>query len=291
MLAFITSLRHPQNSADYSRVESLLRATLRSIAQQTSDDYVVIVVGNQKPSFEFRPTEHFVAVDFPPPAPPTGPKTARAPFVWDKGTKIGIGLVAAREFQPDRVMVFDADDFIHRDVVKRTAGSPSHPGWVIDRGWIYSKERNAYRAVKRFNRVCGSCHILPFESYGVSEELTVESTQSEVADAFGERLEAMLGAHRGGREWHASRGRILEPIGFAAAAYQVDTGENHSGAGLLGFARPLNRRMIDDFGIVSQYGPMSTWWRSIGPSAFWGAAVSAARFVRRAGRRLARIGR
>ena len=35
MLAFITSLRHPDNSSDYARVELLLMGTLRSIEQQT----------------------------------------------------------------------------------------------------------------------------------------------------------------------------------------------------------------------------------------------------------------
>ena len=35
MLAFITTLRHPQNSVDYSRVEQLLLDTLNSVAQQS----------------------------------------------------------------------------------------------------------------------------------------------------------------------------------------------------------------------------------------------------------------
>ena len=33
MLAFITTLRHPQNAADYGRVEALLQDTLASLTQ------------------------------------------------------------------------------------------------------------------------------------------------------------------------------------------------------------------------------------------------------------------
>ena len=44
MLAFITTLRHPQNSADYGRVESLLQDTLSSLTRQSSEEYTVIIV-------------------------------------------------------------------------------------------------------------------------------------------------------------------------------------------------------------------------------------------------------
>lgn len=84
MPAFVTSLRHPNNSADYDRVEVLLQDTLASITRQTCDDYVIIIVGNRKPSFDL------------------------------PGTKVGVGLVAAREFDPEYVMQVYADDFVHR---------------------------------------------------------------------------------------------------------------------------------------------------------------------------------
>jgi hypothetical protein len=71
VLAFVTSLRHPDNASDYGRVEELLRRTLRSIAQQTSDDYIVIVVGNRAPSFALPPRARFVYVDFPAAPEPT----------------------------------------------------------------------------------------------------------------------------------------------------------------------------------------------------------------------------
>ena len=68
MLAFITTLRHPHNSADYGHVEALLQDTLASLTQQTSDDYVVIIVGIRRPAFPLPERVVFVEVDFPPPS-------------------------------------------------------------------------------------------------------------------------------------------------------------------------------------------------------------------------------
>ncbi|MGW9113325.1 glycosyltransferase family A protein [Microbacterium sp. NPDC055683] len=288
MLAFITSLRHPQNSADYRRVEELLRLTLASTANQTSDDYVVIVVGNVRPSFELPPRVHFVPVDFPAPAPATGPRTDRAPFVWDKGTKIGIGLAAAREHSPDHVMIFDADDFVHRDLAAFLSGRKDDRGWVVDRGWMYSRARNAYRAQNAFNRICGTCHILPYSAYGIPDDLTVTSTQEQVAEAFGERLEAMLGAHHGAVEWHAARGRTLHAIPFRAAVYHVDTGENHSGKAMTGVARPYGRALRRDFAIDASLGAGATWWSALRPAAI---AQSVSDSTYRNRRRAARFAR
>ncbi|GAA1510636.1 hypothetical protein BJ978_000142 [Agromyces terreus] len=265
MLAFVTSLRHPQNSANYARVEVLLRETLVSVTSQTNSDFVVIVVGNKRPSFELPDGVHFVEVAFPPPAPANGPRTARAPFVWDKGTKIGIGLIKARDFSPDHVMIFDADDFVHAELAEFVAARRLHTGWVIDQGWIYSRRRNAYRAQGVFNRTCGTSFILPFDAYGVPNQLRTTADQREVADAFGDRLESILGAHRNALEWFAAHGRVLEPFPMRAAVYHVDTGENHSGKAMKGLARPLNRRFSSDFGIRSHLGPLRTLWRSLGP--------------------------
>ncbi|MEV8370931.1 hypothetical protein [Microbacterium sp. NPDC064584] len=281
MLAFITSLRHPQNSADYGRVESLLRETLVSVTEQTSDDFVVIVVGNQRPQFVLPDKVHFVPVEFDPPAPPNGPRTDRAPFVRDKGTKIGIGLLAAREFSPDHVMIFDADDFVHAELAEYVGARKGHSGWMIDRGWMYSRARNAYRRQNDFNRTCGTCYILPYEAYEVPTDLDVSATQQEVVDGFGERLEAMLGAHRHAVEWHRARGRTLEPLPMRAAVYHVDTGENHSGKAMTGVARPLGPRIRRSFRISPQRGPVSTIWSSVGPVAIWESVSTRSRVTAR----------
>jgi len=267
VLAFVTTLRHPHNSADYDRVEALLRDTLASVTRQTCSDYVVIIVGNRKPSFALPARTQFVEVDFSPPSLDGAPQTGKAPGVWDKGTKVGVGLIAAREFGPEYVMQVDADDFVHRDLVSFVSGHPGHPGWVLKRGVMYSRSRNCYTLQRKLFRICGSSFIVPLDAYEVPEDLTVNATQQQIAAAYGDGLEQVLGNHRYSLEWRQDRGRVLEPLPFSGAAYQVDTGENHSGNELLGPALPYRPHLERDFGINASKGAVSTVWSSVGPAA------------------------
>jgi len=266
MLAFITTLRHPHNSANYRRVESLLQSTLESLNRQTSDDYIAIIVGNHRPSFPLPRKAVFVGVDFPPPSDVHGPRTGRAPVIWDKGTKTAIGLVAARDHQPDYVMAIDADDFVHRDVAAFVRDHDGDEGWVVKRGWVYSRARNAYRLRRRFYRVCGTSFIIPFDAYGVPAGLTVSSTQREIAEAFGERLEQIL-EHGYAFDYWRKHGRTLRPLPFPGAVYHMDTGENHSDNQLFGPALPYRSHLYRDFAIRPSRSPASSVWAAIGPAA------------------------
>ena len=272
MIAFVTSLRHPQNSADYGKVESLLAETLRSVCAQDDDDYIVIIVGNRRPAFELPPKVRFVEVDFPAPAPPSGPQTDLTSFVWDKGTKIGLGLIAAREHNPDYVMIFDADDYVSRRLVSFARANATRPGWVVSQGWIYSHSAGVYREIRDFHRTCGTCHVVTFDAYAVPTDLTLDATQQQISAAYGERLSRILGAHRNARTWFAENGWELAPLPFHGAVYNVDTGENHSGKALTGLARPAGRAFEAEFGVVAPGTVVSRLVAAIGPKAFFDTA-------------------
>jgi hypothetical protein len=265
MLAFITSLRHPKNAAEYGRVEAYLQDTLASVANQSIDDFVVIVVGNQRPSFTLPKNTHFVEVNFPAPSDHLGPQTGAAPGLWDKGTKLGVGLLAAREFEPNYVMFFDADDFVHRGLAAFTRDHPGHHGWVLRRGWIYSRTRNAYAPRYRLFRICGTSYIVPYSAHNVPVNLPVMASQAEVAKAFGdERLERVMAGHRYALEWWRTNGIELNALPFPGAVYHVDTGENHSGMVLAGPALPYRSNLLADFGIRPSRPPMKTLWSAFG---------------------------
>jgi hypothetical protein len=268
MIAFVTSLRHPQNSADYGKVESLLEETLTSVCAQDDDDFVVIIVGNQRPAFPLPARVEFVHVDFPAPAPPSGPQTDLKSFVWDKGTKIGLGLIAAQEYAPDYIMIFDADDYVSNRLVSFTKANSGQAGWVIERGWIYSHSAGVFRQVREFNRTCGTCHIVSVDAYAIPADLTRDATQDEISAAYGERLPRILGAHRDARTWLSEAGWNLMPLPFHGAVYNVDTGENHSGKALTGISRPAGRRFESEFGVRAPGTPTSRFLVALGPRAF-----------------------
>lgn len=263
MIAFITSLRNPLNSDSYERVEKLLMETLASVCAQTDKDFVVIVVGNRAPTFALPNKVHFVPVDFPPTSAVAGPRTEIGPFVWDKGTKIGVGLAFARQFKPDQVMIFDADDFVSNRIAEYANARPSADGWVIADGWMYSGSRKVFRKIQDFNRVCGTCYVIPFAAYAVPEDLAVNATQQDIAEAFGDRLYRILGAHREAVAWHREHGRHLEPLPFRGAVYHVDTGENHSGYSMQGIGRPSTPSLRREFGVPDKSSLLASLWRSI----------------------------
>ena len=254
MLAFVTSLRHPDNARDYAQNELLLQGTLHSIAQQTSDAYIVIVVSNVPLSFPLPDRVVSITVNFPSPTPP-GAHPSYADVVWDKGTKLGIGLIAARDYTPDYVMVVDADDFVHRDLVAFTVRHAGSSGWYISKGWRYSGVRNVFRSLRAFHLQCGSAYIMPLEAYAIPPEASIAIGQGEVLDVFGDRLATILGSHMKVVPWGKKNGYPLMPLPFRGAVHHVDTGENHSGGTLSGVARGLSDEMRAIYGIPSSTRP------------------------------------
>jgi hypothetical protein len=281
VIAFVTSLRHPQNSDDYPRVEALLHDTLRSLTAQDHPDFAVFVVGNKMPAFPMPDKVHFVPVDFPPPTPTRGPKSPREVFVWDKGTKIGVGLIAARELRPDHVMIVDADDYVHRGLAGFVARRPNAPGWALTKGYVYSRARQTVRRQRKFNHACGTSHVVRFDAYQVPDGLDPQASQVQVADAYGERLQEVLGAHHDAAAWFARNGFPLARLPFRGAVYQVDTGENHSGSTLRGLSVPVSERFSATFGVPRRDDQGETAWRALGPRAAAEQVSDLSRKIRR----------
>lgn len=274
MLVFITSLRHPDNSTDYGRVEGLLRDTLTSLTSQDSDDYRVIVVGNREPSFPLPEKVQFLTCDFPPPARAVGVHPEINALIRDKGSKLGLALIAARPLDPDHVMVVDADDYVSRRIVSTVAAGPADQGWVVADGWKYASHRGTIKPRPDFYQRCGTCLVVPYSAYGVPPELGLDATQDEIVQAYGRTLTKALGKHKGTREWLEARGLRIEPFGFRAAVYHVDTGENHSGSALPGFTLPATRAFEAEFGVTSSVPLPLRCWHAFGPVAAWGFVLS-----------------
>ncbi len=279
MLAFITSLRHPRNSADYGRVELLLRQTLTSLTAQDNRDFRVFVVGNRLPQFELPPAVQFLPVDFPPPTDMPGPQTGREAVLRDKGTKLAVGLLAAAGQQPCHLMFVDADDYVSRRLAGLAAACPQAPGWVINDGYVYSASSQLVKPVDRFNERCGSSLLLRSSLFDLPD-LPLTSTQDELIDGFGEfTIRDLFGSHRAAVAHFADAGNPLTPVPFPGAVYRVDTGENHSGASLAGFGRPVSGHLHREFGLAVS---------SSDPQALAASARSAARMVGIVGRAVGR---
>ena len=248
MLAFVTSLRHPLNSRDYSRVESLLMDSIHSILRQDDPHFGVWVVGNKRPA-GLPSSVTWVEVGYPPPSRERSPMTGVPAVLIDKGTKLVVGLIAAMQSRPDHVMCFDADDLVSRRLASLSTAAPGAPGWRVTSGWRWASERKAVRRQPDFHRHCGTGLIVRSDLYAVPASLAANASQAEIAATLGARLHRHFGSHLHLGDDLAARGIELAEVPFSGALYRVGTGENHSGISLGGLGRPISRRVADEFGV------------------------------------------
>ncbi|MGN7977333.1 hypothetical protein ACTJJ4_07135 [Microbacterium sp. 22195] len=242
-LAFVTSLRHPHNSRDYRAVEEQFAAGLASWMRQTSPRFAVIVVANRRPPLADDPRIRFVQVDFPPPSNVAGPRTGLAAVVRDKGTKLAVGLAAARDAGARHVMFVDDDDFVSNRLAAFVAQHPDAAGWTFTDGWRINVERRALRAHHGdFHLQCGSSHIVRTDL--LPEVPAGAPTQEQLYAALGDRLERWLGSHM-----HIHDDIELAPLPFPGALYRVGQAEAHSGNSLSGWSRPVSASVAREFGV------------------------------------------
>ena len=164
-------------------------------------------------------------------------------------------------------MIVDADDLVHRGLAGFVAQHPRAPGWVLTDGYIYSRSRQTFRRQRAFHHACGTSHVVRYDAYAVPHHLDVRASQSQVADAYGERMYRILGSHHDAASWLSANGWTLDQLPFRGAVYQVDTGENHSGHTLRGLSMPATRRFEETFGPPPRNEHAQAIWQALGPRA------------------------
>ncbi len=228
MLLFLTSIWHPQNAHSYTHVLSLLEDTLRSVCNQTSDDFRVIVVCNDTaPTLKFtHPNIEFVTVHFPPQGGTqhTGDNAVRI----DRGSKCAYGLWKARQYKPDHVMFFDCDDFVSNKIAAFVGEHKDAVGWAIDNGYEFRDDSpdELTPTPGWFDIECGTSRIIKFSLIQFPQSLPDAPAEDDILNAFGERYVTMfIGSHCHTDEFLGKNSRRSLP--FPGAVYRINTGENH----------------------------------------------------------------
>ncbi len=253
MFVFVSPVRHPNNAHSYSRVEELLKHTAASITNSTSDQYRYIVVCCQAPqNCESHPNVEYHVVDFPPPGEGRAGSVSIEAVRRDKGVKILAGIMKAREYGAEYIMIADADDFVHRDLVAFCSENSGCNGWYVDKGLMYRDGGAVIGDLDDFNSFCGTSVILnmkliePF----IDPSLTPRSSESEIFDKTDEEfLTFILGSHRPVVEFFEKRGQPLAPLPFRAAVWLTDSGESHSTIKFNRLPRIVSGAEIEEFGL------------------------------------------
>ena len=209
MLVFIIPIKSPKVATSWSGVCKLFERTLRSICNQTSSNFRVVVVCNEIPQIKFsHPNVEYLKVDFPVPKPTYGAKGD------DKAKKIAAGLISVRDLQPTYIMPVDPDDCISNKIASFVEQYPNSNGWYVDSGYEYDDGSNKI-AIKKsgFNKICGSCNIINYQLFYVPD--TLLPYEQIIFDRF-------TNGHPAAKGDLAARGTPIEALPFAGAVFVRD---------------------------------------------------------------------
>jgi len=177
MLVFVIPLKSSQVAKDWDFVCQLFERCLKSVCNQTSDKFRVIVVCHEKPNISFsHPYITYIEVDYPLPNQQLKDLNLEQEVDWrgaetfskdiDKGRKLLTGLAYAEKFSPSHVMVVDADDCVSKNLAKFVEENANCNGWYIKSGYLYHESRQFLQVkFKDFNQTCGSSVIIKYELY------------------------------------------------------------------------------------------------------------------------------
>jgi hypothetical protein len=159
-LVFLIPLASRRVRSYWPTACTYLQQTLRSIRNSASENYRVVVAGNEEPELEmgFDSRIHFVSFNNPFPSH----ASHRAALRLDKLAKIDAAWKYAKSnWQPKYVMKLDADDFISSRLVGWLNDAGREAGYLIQHGWFWrSGARYLIQRTEYLDRVCGSCLII-----------------------------------------------------------------------------------------------------------------------------------
>lgn len=245
MLVFIIPLKSPQFSNSWERVTQLFERCIKSVCNQTSPNFRVIVVCHEKPKIEFNHSHiTYITVDFSP-ANETNPV---AQGDTDKGRKILKGLIYARQFCPTHTMAVDADDCVSKKLAKFIQQHPDSDGWFTNKGYKY-QEGSKYIYIKRnnFYKMCGTCNITRYDLNYLPEI-------AEYNRGYGYYRYYI--DHAKVRDILKNKAKAIKSLPFPGAVYILETGENlFDNSKRLRFSifnrKLLNQSIRDEFGLYN----------------------------------------
>ena len=154
---------------------------------------------------------------------------------YDKLRKSHRGLLAAADGGAEFIMVCDADDLIHRDLVRTVERHRPKHGFFVERGYGYHAAARRLFAIDHLPKVCNTAHVLRFESAGIPTSM----------DRSEERASVLLHVTHGEiRDEMGRRGTPLNVYPERGVVYLVAHGGNNSGLRPTGYsARRLRLRV------------------------------------------------
>jgi hypothetical protein len=210
MMVFIIPVKSKQAATSWSELCKLFERSLRSVCSQSSSEFRVIVVCNERPEIAFHhPQVQYLDVDFP---VPEANYNAR---VNDRAKRVVAGLLAVRDLNPSHVMSVDADDCISRQIAEFVSQNPNANGWYVNSGYEY-EEGSQKISIRRkdFHKICGTCNIVNYRLFHLPRKM---APYHELTG-----YDRFLGGHPLAKGDLAERGTPIEPLPFPGVIFIRD---------------------------------------------------------------------
>ena len=219
MLIFIIPVKSKLASNSWATVSSLFERTLRSVCNQTSPNFRVIVVCHEKPfiSFEHESVK-YITVDFPPPDLIGDPTENRTRKQTDRAKKLWLGLVYAESLNPSHIMFVDSDDCISRRLAAHVDENSQNNGWYISRGFEYPSKGEIVYPKSKFYTKCGTSNIIRYDLLQPLLETHLDRVRAQNG--------ALYRRHQHQGKYFANAGNPLLPLPFQGAIYVTEHGDN-----------------------------------------------------------------
>ncbi|MGH1577421.1 hypothetical protein [Planktotalea sp.] len=213
-VTFIVPLVSKDQVQDWDTVCDKLNGTLESFVQQSNPNWKALVIGQTKPqTLNEDPRITFL--------PFTQPVEGNDKWVK---LKFGCGALPDHGWQSGYAMSFDADDLAHESLVEEVL-KQQRSGYLVTDGYLFDattkeiartgKQSLLHPHRKPFWKLCGSCAVWRYDlGNGNGEiEFLQETLQHE---------------HRMFPYFAKLAKRGLTPLGFPAALYLINHGDNFS---------------------------------------------------------------
>ena len=176
-LGIIIPLKSKQTSKNWLITCNALERTLRSLLNQTLQNYTALVCGHEKPSFLEKPDYaniEFLGVDFSPPFSSANNFTQKD-YELDKNHKIVKGLKAMQGRDIQYWYQLDSDDLVHNGLIDSLQELKSESGALLEGGYIYYMKSKRHVKSDCMSIYCGSTSILATDLLNLPEKVTLET--------------------------------------------------------------------------------------------------------------------
>lgn len=216
MLVFIVPVKSARISSSWEHFSKLFDRCMKSLCNQTSSDFRVIVACHERPATDFtHPNIVYVEVDFP--IPTWEVETDHSSRERDKDRKLFMALLEARRFKPTHIMFVDSDDCVSKQLVEYVNQNPQQNGWFLEQGYEYRDGENLIlRRKEKFHKKCGTSHIIRHNLIDPANYIKLED------------IDHGFFYHQDLVEKMEDNGTPLKPFPFEGAVYVTENGENYT---------------------------------------------------------------